>query len=146
MLIFLTKTIVNLACSILDRRELQCFKERYLKSFVSVKKNEFDCFRMTITTINCGFVFIALAKDDSPHWKNALENFTFLYKYRRKLNKCIGMVVFRETDTSFNVQWAIIESPWEYDEAMEEEISKDKEINGEGLFVKFKKYIINEEV
>lgn len=130
----------------LDRRELQCFKERYLKSFSSVKKNEFDCLRVAIPRINCGFVFIALKKEDVLHWRNALENSTLEYKYLRKLNKCIGMVVFRETDSTFNVQWAIIESPWEYSEAMEEQISKDKEVNGEGHFVKFKKYIIDEKV
>lgn len=126
----------------LNRRELQHFKERYFKSFESVKKNESDLFRIAIPRTSCGFVFIPLNEDNASHWKNALENFICLYKYRHKLNKCIGMAVFRETDATFNIQWEIIENPWEYNEEMEKKISKDKKINGESTVVKFKNYII----
>ena len=80
----------------LKRYELIEFKKRYRQMIDDVKSSNFSMpYRFTISRTGCGFVFIPLLKDKSDYWENALRNFTEIYKYKRKLNKCLGVTTFK---------------------------------------------------
>lgn len=61
-----------------------------------------------------GFVFIPLTRDQLPHRRNLLANFTTLNKYDQKLDKCLGLSFIAEGEGSWcDVQWHPREFPWQ---------------------------------
>lgn len=124
----------------LNRVDLGQFKERFLKIFKHVQDNSFSPpFRFYVPRTGCGFVFIPLTLEKSEFWQNALINFIELYKYKRKLSKCIGLVMFRSGEY-FDLQWGYVEYVWTYDDIMEKEMIKDFEIYGEGKVMQPQRY------
>lgn len=104
----------------LKRYELLEFKKRFQLIINTARDNTFSMpYRFTINRTGCGFVFIALTNDKIRFWESALLNFTELYKYKRKLNKCLGVIVYK-SNAYFDVYWAYAAYDWIYDEVMEE--------------------------
>lgn len=102
----------------LHRSEMIEFKKRFDKIFDFVKSDELhDPFRMTVRN-RCGFIFCGLTTDISKNWENVLINLSLGHKYEQKINKCIGVVVFKSGE-QYDVFWTYIEHDWVYEEEME---------------------------
>lgn len=83
----------------LKRYELLEFKKRFKQIIEDVKSSNFSMpYRFTISRTGCGFVFIPLLQDKIEYWENALLNFTTIYKYKRQLNKCLGVLTYKTGD------------------------------------------------
>ncbi|MBU4268490.1 MAG: hypothetical protein KJ808_06540 [Acidobacteria bacterium] len=111
----------------LKRNEFKEFQKRF---FISIEKcNEQNIvvpYRISFPRINCGFVFIPLAKKNSNNWKIALHNYTMVHKYDQKLSKCIGIIFFKSSNSrlSYEVFWEYVEIDWTYNEEMEKVIKE----------------------
>lgn len=124
----------------LKRYELIEFKKRFSQIIEDVKSQTFSLpYRFTITRTGCGFVFIPLQSDKVAHWENALLNFTELYKYKHMLNKCLGVLTFK-TGENFDIFWAYIERPWQYNEELEASTKQGDEFYGESDFKQVERY------
>jgi hypothetical protein len=111
----------------LKRYELIEFKKRFTQMIEDVKSQTFSLpYRFTITRTGCGFVFVPLLDDKAKFWKNAILNFTELYKYKRNLNKCLGVLAFK-TGEYFDIYWAYMESEWQYNENLQEAVKHSDE-------------------
>lgn len=109
----------------LKRHELAEFKKRFQLIIEDAKSNRITLpYRFTVPRTGCGFVFIPLISEKANYWENALLNFTTIYKYKRKIEKCIGVVVFKY-EAYFDINWAYMAGEWEYDEILELEVAKD---------------------
>ncbi len=128
----------------LKRYELAEFKQRYLKTIEDVKANSFSLpYRINISRTGCGFVFIPLMHDKIEYWENALINFTEMYKYKRQLKKCLGVILFKAQDY-YDQNWAYIESEWEYNEELEKAIAGEENLYGDGQFKPLERYRFND--
>lgn len=104
----------------LMRNELKLFKERFMLSIESSKKNEPDLpYRFAIPRSDLGFVFIPLCQNQISNRKMGLTNLTLGHKYDQKLRKCIGASFIYESDGWFSIEWCFMEFEWEYDAELE---------------------------
>ena len=127
----------------LKRYELREFKIRFNKIINDAESNNFSIpNRITIPRTECGFVFISLMKDKSPLWENALINFTSTYKYKRQLEKCIGIIAFKN-GMHFDLNWVYLEFAWEFDRILEVSIKGESKFYGEGGLKEFERYKLN---
>lgn len=111
----------------LKRYELFEFKKRFQLIIEDVKLNRvFQPRRFTMTSTKCGFVFISLLSDKIQYWENGLLNFTMIYKYKRKLNKCLGVIIFKKGEC-FDIKWAFINEAWKYNSKLEEAVKRESE-------------------
>ena len=105
----------------LKRNELQEFKKRFL---LSMEKSASDSwvrpYRMASPRTQCGFIFMPLTKELIQHRNHGLLNLTNACKYDMRLPRCIGVSFFPETDGWFSVEWCFLESPWVYDEVLDQ--------------------------
>jgi hypothetical protein len=123
----------------LNKMELIEFKSRFRTIIDHVNTNTFLLpYRFATPCTGCGFVFIALQEDKKPFWENALHNFTLMYKYKRKLNKCLGVVAYK-TDQYFDINWAFMQSDWEFDGELEKEIQKENEFYQQSYVKQYKR-------
>jgi hypothetical protein len=117
----------------LKRGELKEFKERFQIIIEMVNNNETTMpYRFTSTRTGCGFVFIPLPSDKIKYWENALINFTERYKYKNKLNKCIGIIISKDGEY-YDLNWALAKEDWIYNKELEIEVKKDSEVYGESI-------------
>lgn len=91
--------------------------------------------RFASSRTQCGFVLMRLNKKVEATWRRALVNFSLEFKYKWKLNKCIGLVVLKDNDY-FDFRWSYMEGEWKYDEELEKRVEEDIEINGKGKMLK----------
>jgi len=128
----------------LKRYELVEFKIRFSQIIEDVKSQKFSLpYRFTITRTGCGFVFIPLQFDKISYWENALLNFTELYKYKRKLSKCLGVLTFK-TGEYFDIFWAYVEGDWKQNEEMDKAISESDKFYGESEHKQVDRYKLKE--
>lgn len=105
----------------LNRAGLSCFKERLLKLF----KKEPEAFpvsllRFVSVRTGCGYVLMKLRRDQEHHWMNALRNLTEQFKYKHRLDRCLGVIIMHPDDERMiDVNWAYIESPWAFDPVLD---------------------------
>lgn len=124
----------------LKRYELQEFKNRFKQIIEDVKSQNCSLpYRFTISRTGCGFVFIPLLQDKIEYWKNSLINFTTIYKYKRQLNKCLGVLTYK-TGENFDINWTFIKEDWSYNVELEEAIKKETKFYGEGEIKQFERY------
>lgn len=112
----------------LARNELKAFKERFEKAWDDVKNNEFNMpYRIVVPRTGCGFIIVPLQIEQQKNWKNALHNCTIGHKYDSKIDKCIGLVLFKNSSEDQEIQafWQYVEFHWEYNEEIEEILRKD---------------------
>jgi hypothetical protein len=116
----------------LNRNELAHFKERYSKMINDVKSNTFSPpYRFVLSRTLCGFVFVPLQADIAKHWENALLNSIDVYKYKRKLRKCLGVAAYKNGEF-FDLHWAFVEEEWEYDAELENALKQEEGFYGHG--------------
>jgi hypothetical protein len=124
----------------LKRYELLEFKRRFRKMIDDVKSSNFSMpYRFTISRTGCGFVFIPLLQDKIKYWENALLNFTEIYKYKRQLKKCLGVLTYKTGDY-FDINWAFIKEDWSYNKKLDEAVQREAEFYGEGEFKQVDRY------
>ncbi len=112
--------------ALLKRNELREFKKRFQLSVKKARSTEsVRPYIIAFPRTNCGFVFIPVIKENLPHRKNGLRNFTFAYKYASKLPKCIGVSIPDDTDGMIAVEWFYAEFPWEQDAELEQMLQDD---------------------
>lgn len=127
----------------LKRTELEHFKERYFKSIQAINDNQSSFYRFGVGRTNCGFVFLCLdSKSILKGWNENFLRFTELYKYRHKLQKCVGIVFYKSPNNSTNINFCYFEHDWEYDNLLENISSREKQMNGKSKVVKTKRYNI----
>jgi len=73
------KFVTELA--LLNRLELEGFKDRFSFALKKIESNEFNINRMISGHTNCGFVFISLLKEDSEERIELSKKITHLAKY-----------------------------------------------------------------
>lgn len=124
----------------LKRYELLEFKKRFTEMSDIVGREEFALpARFTNERTGCGFTFIALA-GETEKWENYLFSITELYKYKRKLQKCVGVLMHKDGDFR-NIYWAYLDSDWEYDKEMELQLAKLEHGNyGPGFIKRYDRY------
>lgn len=99
--------------------------------------------QISISRTGCGFIFVPLVADKASYWENALLNFTEIYKYKRSLNKCLGVVAFKTGDY-FDLHWAYIQSDWQYNEELEVAVKQSDEFYAKGEFKEVDRYKFRE--
>jgi hypothetical protein len=99
--------------------------------------------RFTIPRTGCGFVFISLLPDQSAYWENVLLNFTEIYKYKRRLEKCLGVIIFK-TDEYFDINWAFTNSNWSYNKEMEDALRGESGYYSDGEIKDVERYKLKE--
>ena len=116
----------------LNREEMKLFKERLL-AVMNERPKALPILMKRFASLRtqCGFVLMRLNKKVEETWSRALVNFPFEFKYKWKLNKCIGLVVLKDND-HFDFRWSYMEGEWEYDEELEKRVEEDIEVNGKG--------------
>jgi hypothetical protein len=123
----------------LKRTELKEFKIRLILAAKSSKKGDYytQPFRFSSPRIGCGFVFIVVPPEHSQRTVEALQHFTYAHKYDQKLQKCVGVSVFRD-EKFFDIGWCYISGEWKHDRVMEEELKNNfpfREVKTEQLFI-----------
>ncbi len=109
----------------LMRHEARHFKIRFDRAYQDAMNGEVkQPYRMAISRLDCGFVFIACPKNLSDKWQAALENFSQLHKYDRRLTKCVGLIFVAENDGYFRIHWLFLNYPWENDDILEQQIKE----------------------
>ena len=116
----------------LNREEMKLFKERLL-AVMNERPKALPILMKRFASLRtqCGFVLMRLNKKVEETWSRVLVNFPFEFKYKWKLNKCIGLVVLKDND-HFDFRWSYMEGEWEYDEELEKRVEEDIEVNGKG--------------
>jgi len=124
----------------LKRYELLEFKKRFQLIIEDVNQNRFFLpRRFTSSRTGCGFVFISLSQDKIQHWENGLHNLTEIYKYKRKLKKCLGVIVFKQGEY-FDFNWAFIDEEWKYNKELEEAVKRESGFYKEGKHIEFDRF------
>lgn len=124
----------------MKRYELSEFKKRFITMFNNVTKGEFTLpERFTNGRTGCGFVFISLISD-LDKWENVLYNNAEIYKYKRQLQKCIAIIMFKNGEYR-DVYWAFMDSPWVYNKELEEEVAElEQGLYGPGTIKEYDRY------
>jgi len=124
----------------LKRYELLEFKKRFMLIIEDINlKRETMPRRFFSTRSNCGFIFISLLSDKSEFWENALTNHTLIYKYKRNIRKCIGVVVSKKGEY-FDFNWAFIESESVFNQELENQVRMEEEFYGDGISIEIDRY------
>ena len=108
----------------LSRAGLSCFKERLLK-LLNKEPVDFpvSLLRFVSVRTGCGFVLMKLRRDQEVHWMNALRNLTEQFKYKHRLERCLGVIIMHpDDDRMIDVNWAYIERPWLFDPILERQL------------------------
>lgn len=111
----------------LNRAELREFKKRWILSLEKSRNQEFTIpYRIVSLNTKCGFVFIPILYENRDKWQNALLNFTEAHKYDQKLDRCVGMIVYHNSDQKFwDMNWSFVSYPWVYHAEFEEFINNN---------------------
>ncbi len=96
---------------------MKMFKQRFALSMEKALKHESVRPYRFVASTGCGFIFIPLTKEESSDKHKTLKGLTYLHKYDRHLERCIGLTFIAEEGTGWcDVQWCRLESPWSEDE------------------------------
>jgi hypothetical protein len=108
----------------LSRAGISCFKERLLK-LLNEEPVDFpvSLLRFVSVRTGCGYVLIKLCRDQEHHWMNVLRNLTEQFKYKHRLERCLGVIIMHpDDDRMIDVNWAYIERPWSFDPILERQL------------------------
>ena len=124
----------------LNRSELTEFKKRFELTIENSKKSEFLMpYRFASLNTLCGYVFVAITDEKKGDWKNVLINFVDIYKYKRRLKKCLGVILYKD-GPYFQMNWTIRQYDWEPNETLESEIIKDADVYQQSRLVLLPRY------
>lgn len=107
-------------------------KLRFMKSLDAVRDEKFtQPFRLTFPETDCTFMIAPLDPDlpaAGPEGEKVritgLQNFTRAAMYSAKSSKGIGIFISRDGEY-FQIDWCLIDMPWQPDPEMEERLSKN---------------------
>ncbi len=103
----------------LTRAELQQFKERFTLSVENARTGKtVQPYRMAIPRTGCGFVFVAFTGEQVNFAQEGLLKLTLAHKYDQKLQKCVGMAVWRDGE-DYLILWSFTDFAWKSDPEME---------------------------
>lgn len=124
----------------LNRNELTAFSSRYSKSLQNVQTDKFALpLRFAIPRTGCGFVFVTLQRRNKEHWYNALLNFVDIYRYKHKLEKCVGVIMSKDGQW-FELNWAFSTGKWEFNDELEEALKNEAEFYGDSKLQPLPRY------
>lgn len=124
----------------LNRFELLEFKKRITESFNHVRRDTFSKpYRFYTSRTECGFVFIPLQNKFRMQWENALNNFTSIYKYKRQLQKCIGVLIYK-VNNYYEMFWTLHLYNWEFNNELEKALKNEYEYYGDGKLANIPRY------
>lgn len=116
----------------LNRHELYAFIERYSLCLEVARANEKVLpNRFASGRTECGFVFISLPVKQSEYWENALLNWTEGFKYKHKLPRCIGVIMFKLGEF-YEIRWTYTSGAWEFDSALDRFFKEEAEFYSSG--------------
>jgi hypothetical protein len=104
----------------LKRDQLRIFKERYLSCIHASLKGE--GLPPRTMAFGCGFVFDTCKREEIDLASTYIHSLATLYKYKNKLEKCVGAIFIGDQEGYFNIIWCYIESPFTYDPYLEERV------------------------
>lgn len=105
----------------LNSTELSYFKERFLK-LLDNEPIDLPAYLLRFVSgrTGCGYVLMKLRRDQEVHWEIALRNLTEEFKYKYRLERCLGVVIMHPDDEHMiDVNWAYIEGAWVFDPVLE---------------------------
>ena len=80
-------------------------------------------YRFSLPNESRGFVFIPWPLFEEGDMHNLLVNITEAHKYEHKLEKCVGAIIKKDSDSGYcDILWAYIETAWVWDEDMEDRL------------------------
>ncbi|MFC5683951.1 hypothetical protein ACYE2N_02320 [Flavobacterium sp. MAHUQ-51] len=124
----------------LKRYELLEFKTRFLKTIEDCKLEERKLpYRFASLRTSCGFVFIPVNKVDHKKWEIMLKNITELFKYKHRLQNCIGITISKKGEF-IDINWGLISFEWESNSELEELIKKEKKLLGAPEYKELERY------
>lgn len=89
---------------------------------MSATGDHFPITRVAAPKTDCGFVFVPVPRGIADPLA-ALASFTAAAKYDLRVRKQIGVSLARD-GRDFIINWCLMESPWEYDAEMEEQLRR----------------------
>jgi hypothetical protein len=111
----------------LRRQELAEFKKRFDATIKQVQTNHANLpFRFCLPRTGCGYVFVTLTTAQSRYWQNALFNTLETYRYKHKLQKCIGVVIYKDGEY-FQMNWGYQDAEWTYNADLEKAVKDEAE-------------------
>lgn len=124
----------------LNRNELMAFNSRYRETIQNVQTDKFALpLRFAVPRTGCGFVFVTMQQRNKGHWYNALLNFVDTYRYKHRLDKCIGVVMAKDGQW-FDINWAFTAGKWEFNEELEQALSNEGEFYGDSELLLLPRY------
>lgn len=124
----------------LKRYELLEFKKRFLKAIKDSKSKERQFpYRFASLRTNCGFVFISVNKIDHNKWEIILRNLTELFKYKHKLQHCIGITISSKGEF-ININWGLMSFEWKHNPELDKLIVKENELFGLPEYKELERY------
>lgn len=84
--------------------------------------DHFPITRVGVPKTDCGFVFVPVPRGIADPF-DALVRFTAATKYDLRVRKQIGVSLARD-GRDFIINWCLMDSPWEYDPEMEEQLRR----------------------
>lgn len=124
----------------LKRYELLEFKKRLLKAINDSKSTTQKLpYRFASLRTNCGFVFTPITQQYHDKWENILRNSTEIFKYKHKLQKCIGVTI-SEKKGYLDINWGLLSYKWEFNDELEKLISQEVELIGLPEYKKVERY------
>lgn len=107
----------------LSRGDLREVKQRLqICTDVCNAGDHFPVTRVAVPKTDCGFVFVPVPRGVADPFA-ALVNFTAAAKYDLRVRKQIGVSLARD-GRDFIINWCFMDSPWEYDAEMEEQLRR----------------------
>ena len=101
-------------------------------------------YRFCSLRTGCGYVFISLPVSRKSAWENALRNFTLMYKYKRKLDKCLGVLIVKDGTDEYQAYWSFVQEEWAFDQALEDAIAGEEDLYIEGKVAPIDRYRFKE--
>lgn len=124
----------------LKRYELLEFKTRFLKTIEECKSKERKFpYRFASLRTSCGFVFIPVNIVDHDKWEIMLRNLTELFKYKHKLQNCIGITISKKEEY-IDINWGLMSFEWKSNSELEKLIEKENEIFGIPEYKELERY------
>ena len=120
----------------LKRYELSEFKKRFINIIqeVNTQKSLSLPYRFSSLNTGCGFVFVP-CPNDTKEKTELLELYVEIYKYKRRLDKCLGVMVSKTGNYS-DIIWAFLGENWAYDRELENIVDHENKLNIYGTELK----------
>lgn len=109
----------------LSRSELREFKLRLRLTVEAVQEDRYERpYRFAVPRTNCGFLIFPVIQEMRPMARNALHNFSLASKYEQKVQKQVGIAVWRSGEY-IDIEWLYTDYPNEPNPELDELLRRD---------------------